>query len=176
MSRATQVLSIGVLALGTTSCGDPYAERQEPQPPPGEEPAPHLPRSKDWVRPDALARTPEDAARHAAELTTNWTGNTAGRRYAQLARITIGKARRSARESAARLATDSQLSAPGARGSGTAEVIATRSSDPRRRQLLVVTRETLRADGLHETRWRVTLATAERHRGGWALSRWEPQP
>ena len=178
MNRAlgSRALPLAVVALVTASCGDPYSEPPTPSPPQGEQPGRPLPRVKERVQSGALARTPEDAAGRAAELTTNWPRETAARRYAQLARITVGEARRSARESAARLLTDSQLAAPGARSSGTVEVIATRSPGARRRELVVVTREALMADGLREQRWRVTLATAERRPGGWVLSRWQPQP
>jgi hypothetical protein len=167
---------VAVLALAVAGCGDPYADSQKPAPPPGEQPASRLPDPTDRVAVQALAPTPEGAARRAAELATNWTGETAARNYAKLARVTVGAARRSARESAARLPTDSQLSAPGARSSGTVEAIATHSTGARRRQLVVVTRETLVADGVRDERWRVTLATAERRRGGWVIARWEPQP
>ncbi|HEX8086576.1 MAG TPA: hypothetical protein VF529_19975 [Solirubrobacteraceae bacterium] len=176
MSRTIALLLVAALAAG---CGDPYAQQQQPdrQPPPGEEPAHPLPKPRDRVRPEDLAPTPEDAARRAAELTTNWTGENAARTYAQLARISVGAARREALDTAARLPTDPQLSADGTRSTGTVEAITARPAvDRERRELIVVTRESLTADGLQEHRWRVTLATARRRDGGWALSRWEPQP
>jgi type IV secretory pathway VirB10-like protein len=176
MTRATAVL---LLALAAVGCGDPYAQpdhQPPPQPPPGEQPARKLPSRAEHVDPEELAATPEDAARRAAELTTNWTGGSAARQYRELARVTIGDARRQALEAAARLQTDPQLAAPGARSTATVEAVANRHPSDARRELLVVTRERVSADGLDETRWRVTLATAERRSGGWALSRWEPQP
>lgn len=175
MTRWTSI-PLAVLALVAASCGDPYSTRQEPQPSQGEQPAPSLPMRQERVPAAALAPTPEDAARRAADLTINWTGETAARNYARLARITIGAARRSAHESATRLPTDAQLSAPGARSTGVVEAIATRSATARRRDLVVVTHETLSTDGLREARWRVTLAAAERHGRGWVISRWDPQP
>jgi hypothetical protein len=176
MNRATAAL---LLPLVATGCGDPYAQRDQqprPQPPPGEQRAHKLPARHEHVDPDELAETPEDAARRAAQLTTNWTGETAARRYRELARMMTGEARRQALEAAARLLTDPQLTGPGARSTGTVEAIADRQSSHTRRELVVVTREHVTADGLDETGWRVTLATAERRSGGWALSRWEPQP
>lgn len=173
----TSVVLTATLALA--GCGDPYSQpdqRRDSQPPPGEQPAPAVPKPSERVDADALARTPEQAARRAAKLTTNWTGENAASKYAQLARITVGAARRDARDTAARLPTDPQLSAPGARSTGTVESIESRASERGRRELVVVTRETVIADGLREKRWRVTLVTAQRVDAGWVLSRWEPQP
>ena len=176
MTRLLPLTVVLATAAAATGCGDPYADPRQPRPPQGEQPAQPVARPRQQVPSEALARTAEEAARRAAELTTNWTGETAARRYAQFARVSVGEARRSARESAARLPTDSQLAAPGARSSGTVEVIAPRSIGARRRELVVVTRETLVADGLRDERWRVTLATVKRWPGGWVLSRWQPQP
>jgi hypothetical protein len=175
IGRRALPLLLAALVIIPVGCGDPYAEPDaQPAPTPGEVPGSPLPKPAEKVK--DLAATPEQAARRAAELTTNWTGETAASHYADLARFTIGGARRAARESAARLPTDPQLSAPGARNSGTVEAIVPRTGRGRRRDLIVVTRETLTADGLRRQRWRVTLATAEQLRGGWVLSRWEPQP
>ena len=176
-TAASRALVVTLLALAIAGCGaDPYAEpEQQPQPPPGEQPSSPLPQQTDRVAREHLAPSPEEVARRAAELTTNWTGETAARRYAELARMSVGAARRDARASAARLPTDPQLA--DARSTGTVEAIASASPrDDRQRRLIVVTRETVVADGLREARWRVTLATAERRAGGWVLSRWEPQP
>ena len=174
MRRPTTAAAL-VAALALAGCGDPYADPERAnQPPPGEQPAPPLPKQADGVAPRHLAATPEEAARRAAELTTNWTGETAAARHAQFARITVGAARRDARESAARLPTDPQLGET--RSQGAVEAVATRETTKARRELVVVTHETLIGDGLNERRWRVTLATAEHRPGGWVLSRWEPQP
>ena len=165
-----------IALIAATGCGaDPYADQPpERRPPPGEQPAPRIPRHAEAVAPRALASTPEEAARRAAELTTNWTGETAARRYAELTRITVGAARRDARQSAARLPTDPQLA--GTRSTGTIEAIATRDTARGAHRLIVVTHETLSGDDLRERRWRITLATVERRAGGWVVSRWEPQP
>jgi hypothetical protein len=168
-----------VTALALAGCADPYDEpAREAQPtlPPGEEPAPPLPQRADDVAAQHLAATPAEAARRAAELTSNWTAETVARRYAELARMTVGPARRDARESAARLPTDNRLGASETRSTGTVEAVTTRAASARRHQLIVVTHETLVGDGLRDERWRVTLATVERRSGGWVLSRWEPQP
>lgn len=169
-------LLVFALVVSLTGCGpDPYADqRPDPKPPPGEQPAPPLPRHRDKGASHAPAATPAHAARRAAELTTNWTGETAAARYAELARITVGAARRDARQSAARLPTDPQL--VGTRSIGTVEAIVTRTTTGRGRHLMVVTHETLSGDGVRDRRWRVTLATVERRAGGWVVSRWEPQP
>ena len=178
LNRRHVAFAFLLAALALAGCGDPYAapKNSDVPPPPGEKPARAVPEQPDHVAREDVAATPEAAARQAAELTTNWTGETAARRYAAFARITVGAARIAARESAARLTTDAQLAAPGARSTGAVEAVATRSVAAARRELIVVTRETLTADGLREQRWRVTLATAERRRRGWVLSRWEPQP
>jgi hypothetical protein len=36
--------------------------------------------------------------------------------------------------------------------------------------------ETISADSIRQSRWRVTVAKAERRHDGWVVSRWEPQP
>lgn len=157
-----------LLALLATGCGaDPYTSAPVPRTVAGELPAPpvHEPRARSTSAP-----TPEAAARRAAELTTNWTGTTAAGNYRRLARLTTGHARRDAEAAAARLPTDPQLDSTQSEGSVKAIARTTRTD------LIVVTRETLTGDGLRQTRWRVTLARAERHGDGWLLSRWEPQP
>lgn len=172
-----RVVAIALLTTVLTGCGDPYAGRDDRAPalPEGEQPAHPLPRRDEAVPTRYLAPTPEEAARRAARLATNWTGATAARNYAELSRMTVGDARRSAREAASRLPADPQLGDSSTRSRGTVAAIAARSTAYGRRELIVVTHERLDGDGLHETRWRVTLATAVRRRGGWALSRWEPQ-
>lgn len=172
--RALVVFLLTMIVAG--GCGDPYAEQRQPTAPPGERPAGPLPQRVEQVPRRAPGSTPEHAARRAAELTMNWTGETAARNYAELARITVGSARATARESAARLPSDPQLSAPGAQSTGTVEAIVVRSAALRTRDLIVVTRESLISDGLRQNRWRITLATAERRTGGWVVSRWQPQP
>jgi hypothetical protein len=52
------------------------------------------PRPRERIPADAYSPTPEAAARRAAELAGNWTGETVADRYAHLARHTIGEARR----------------------------------------------------------------------------------
>jgi hypothetical protein len=178
MTRSRALILMG-LAVAVAGCGnDPYAQpdrSHDPEPPPGEQPAPPLPKPIERVSRPHLAPTPEQAARRAAELTTNWTGQTVVRQYAAFARLTVGEARRQARQSAARLPTDPQLAATGSRSTGTVEVVANRTGS-RARRLVIVTYEIVTADGLRDERWRVTLATAERRRDGWVISRWEPQP
>ena len=167
------------LALALSGCADPYGgpeHKRPPSPPPGEQPAPRLPRRAEHVDQRDLASTPEEAARRAAELTTNWTGRTVASRYAELARTSIGAARRDARQSAARLPTDGQLTSARTRSSGTVEAVAARSRGTREREFVVVTHEIVISDGLRDDRWRVTLATAELRIRGWVISRWEPQP
>jgi hypothetical protein len=172
--RARLALALAGTALA--GCADPYAPAHEPPerttPAPGELAAPPVRRAPETVARSALSRTPDAVARRAAELTTNWTGETVARRYAELAKFSVGEARRAAKRSAAQLPTDPQVTAPGARSTGTVQAIAHQTAT----RLIVVTRETLNADGLRETRWRVTLAEVRRQGARWALARWEPQP
>ena len=158
-----------LLALLAAGCGieDPYPHAPPPRTVLGEIPAPRVEQPQ---RPATPMRTAEAAARRAAELTTNWTGETAAANYRRLARLTTGQARRDAEAAAAQLPTDAQLDATQSEGSVHAITRTTR------RDLIVVTRETLTGTGLRQTRWRVTLARAERLGDGWLLSRWEPQP
>ena len=163
-----------LFTLLAAGCADPYAQTPPvPTTPPGELPAPPIPRP---VRePERLAPSPEAAVRRAVELTGNWTGATIARQHERFAAETTGQARRDAERTAAQATTDPQLTGPGAKAVAILHAVVSRGSGPQRR-LLVVTHETLRADGLTEARFRVYLAEAERHAGGWVLARWEPQP
>lgn len=171
----TTIVAVAVIAVAAASgCVDPYAgdRPRRAATVAGEVPAPPVARPVERL--GALPATPEAAARRAAELTTTWTSADAAGRYAELATFAIGAARRQAQEAAARLPTDPQLE--GSSSEGEIVAVITRFAGPRHSALVVVTRETLRAEGLVDRRWRVTLASAERRRGGWALARWEPQP
>lgn len=174
MTLRTTIVAAALIAASASGCVDPYAgdPQRRPATVAGEVPAPTVRQPAERL--SALPPTPEAAARRAAELTTTWTSADAARRYAELATFSTGAARRDAHDAAARLPTDAQLE--GSSSDGDIAAIITRSAGAHDRELLVVTRETLRADGLVDRRWRVTLASVERRRGGWALSRWEPQP
>lgn len=170
-----RLLTAAVIAAAAAAagCADPYTARAPEQAPvPGELPAPPVPAPDERL--GRLPKLPEAAVRRAVELTTTWTARTAADRYAELATFSTGEARRHAGEAATRLPTDPQLD--GTSSHGRVAAIVSRSASRHRRELLVVTREAVRADGLVERRWRVTLATVERRGSGWAISRWEPQP
>ena len=158
-------------AAAVTGCADPYANEPKPAVA-GEQPASKIERPRDQGEP---ARTPEAAARRAAELAGNWTGETVRDRYTALARATVDDARRNAEQVAAQAGTDPQLSAPGARSVAIVHAVAIRGVGPRRRAI-VVTHETLTADGLTDARWRVTVAVVRRQGDGWVVAKWEPQP
>ena len=158
-------------AAAVTGCADPYATEHKPAVA-GEQPAKRIERPRD--RGEA-ARTPEAAARRAAELAGNWNGETVRDRYTTLAKATVDNARRQAEQVAAQAGTDPQLSAPGARSVAIVHAVAIRGTGPRRRAI-VVTHETLTADGLTEARWRVTVAVVRRQGDGWVVAKWEPQP
>ena len=125
--------------------------------------------------PRALAPTPEVAVRRAVDLTANWTAETIARNHERFAAATIGAARRDAERVAAQAPTDRQLTTPGAKSIAILHAVVPRGGGPHRR-LLVVTHETLVADGLRQARFRVTLAEAQQVGKGWVLTRWEPQP
>lgn len=178
VARSATILLAAVAALLSVGCNDPYATAPKPgsqDPPPGELPAPPITAPEERVNPRRLAPTAHAAARHAADLVGNWTAETAAARYAQLAASSTGQARAAARTAAAQLSTDPQLTAPGASGSSTIEAIVSRGTGARRR-LIIVTRERVQTDGHTDSRWRITLAQAQRLPAGWALSKWEPQP
>ena len=173
--RSRAIVSAAVLAsVATAGCADPYAGDPPRQTTTvaGELPAPPVRRPAD--RFGTLPASPEAAARRAAELTTTWTGADAARRYAEFSKFATGAARRQAQEAAARLPTDPQLA--GVSSTGQVAAVVTRRAARTERDLLVVTRETVRGDGLVDRRWRVTLASVERRGAGWAISRWDPQP
>ncbi len=166
-------LAVAPAALG---CADPYTTQPKAATPsqvPGEQPAPAISRGEPG--PTRTFRSPQAAARHAARLTGTWTGETVADHYRQLARQTTGPARRMAAQAAAQLPTDPQLTAPGARSHTIIQAITTHPRGIRRDMLLVV-RERLHADGLIHDRLRVIKVTAQRHRDGWILSLSQPQP
>lgn len=164
-----------VLAATSVGCADPYAGDPSRQTATVAGEVPASPVRQPAERVGKLPATPEEAARRAAELTTTWTSRNAARRYAEFSTFTTRAARRQAQDAAARLPTDPGLA--GATSTGrVAAVVARRPSRRGERELLVVTHETVRVDGRVDRRWRVTLACAERRDGGWAISRWEPQP
>jgi len=80
-----------------------------------------------------------------------------------------------AEQAAAQLPTDPQLTAPGATSHTTIQAITTHPRGTRR-DLLLVVQERLHADGLTHDRLRVIKGTAQRHRDGWILTHWQPQP
>ena len=171
----SRVLAALVAAASSVGCADPYAggQSRDSDTVPGEVSAPPVRRPAE--RFGKLPASPEGAARRAAELTATWTSRDLARRYAELSTFATGTARRQAQDAAARLPTDPQL----ARTSSTGEVAAviTRHAGRNgRRELLVVTHETVRSDGLVDRRWRITLASVVRRESGWAITRWEPQP
>ena len=172
--RRALVLAALLAAATAAGCADPYGDDppREPTAVPGEVPAPPVRRPPERLGP--LPGSPETAARRAAALTTTWTSANAGRRYAEFATFATGAARRQAQAAAAQLPTDPQLDGATSEGKVAAVVATTDTED--RRKLLVVTHETIRADGLVDRRWRVTLASVERRDRGWVVSRWDPQP
>jgi hypothetical protein len=170
MTRAL-IASIVASTILLSGCADPYAgSGRAPADVPGEVrgtvPAPRR------DAPVRLRPTPDAVVRRAADLTTNWRSDTVAGRYAQLARISEGRARRDALDAAARLPTDPQLQSSRTRSTGHVVGVLRRGRD----RFVVVTHETMVADGLTTRRWRVTLATVRRKAGGYALAAWEPQP
>lgn len=169
----TRALAASVVAstILLSGCADPYAgSGRAPSGVPGEVrgtvPAPRR------DAPVELLPTPNAVVRRAADLTTNWRSDTVAGRYAQLARMSEGTARRDALDAAARLPTDPQLQSSRTRSTGRVVGVLRRGRD----RFVVVSRETLVTNGLTRRRWRVTLATVRRRAGGYALTTWEPQP
>jgi hypothetical protein len=164
-------------SLVLAGCADPYAERPRApnDPVAGEQPASPVRKPDESLAAEGLAHSPEGAVRQAVELSGNWTAETIGRNHERLAASTTGQARRDAQRTAAQATTDPQLTAPGAKSIAILHAVVPRAGGPNRR-LLVVTHETLTADGVRQTRFRVTLAEAQKLGDGWVLSRWEPQP
>ena len=172
MRRFVAISLVGMCSA-VIGCADPYGEA----PAPGQSVAGELPAPRVRTPAPSFAQLPptaEAAARRAAELTTTWTSHEAADGYAQLARFSVGEARRQAREAAARLPTDPQLQDTSS--SGRVAAIIDRGRRGRRRELLVVTNETVRAAALVERRWQITLVVAEQRRRGWVIARWQPQP
>ena len=179
----TRLATVAALAacIAVEGCADPYSSptasrpTAEPTPTvPGELPLPQPSRSDDTQPTGRLPATAGLAARRAADLAYTWTARTAAARQTRLAAISTGQARRDALQAAARLPTDPQLAAGQATSSGRLAAIALRPGRTTRSGLLV-THEQLKANGVHQDRWRVTLVTLIRLPQGWAVSRWSPQ-
>ncbi len=160
------------LHTAAAGCADPYTEPRPATPPSvaGELPAERVP--PEPVPTTKLAPGAEAAVRKAVELTGTWTADTIARQHERFAAASTGAARRDAQRTAAQATTDPHLSAPGARSSAVLQAAIPRAGG----RFLVVTHETLVADGLREARYRVTLAEAQKVRDGWVLRRWERQP
>lgn len=167
-------LAVAIAACGAAGCADPYADDDSPREGTvaGEVSARPVPRPTERL--GALPNSPEAAIRRAARLTTTWTSSNAARRYAAFATFAVGAARRQAQEAAARVPTDPQLDR--ASSDGHVAAVVTTAGTRQGREMLVVTRETVRTNGLVERSWRVTLASVEHRDGGWVVVRWEPQP
>lgn len=164
-----------LIPVALAGCADPYAEVPERPAAPiqGELPAPQVPQNEPV--PATLARSPEAAVRRAVELTGNWTAATIAGQHQRFAAASTGAARRDAQRIAAQATTDPQLRAPGTKSIAILHAVVPRGGGAHRR-LLLVTHETLIADGVRHARFRVTLAAAQQVGEGWVLSRWEPQP
>lgn len=162
-------------AIAAAGCADPYAtdpKEAPPKRPAGEEFSKPVKQAPDRA---IASATPEAAARRAAELAGNWTSATIAARHHEFARNSVGAARDQAQKIAASAVTDPALSKPGAKSIAIVHAATATGTGPRRR-VIVVTHETLVADGLRHARWRVTITEAVRHGDGWTISRWEPQP
>ncbi len=165
MIRRVALLVAPLLAFA--GCTDPYSQPRSGSVP-GEQPAKHP--VHDARASDAVP-TVSGLVRRAVDLSGNWRGDDVASRYARLARISVGEARRQARDAAARIPTDRMLSRSDSRSRVQLEGFVRK-----KRTLLIVTRETLTAEGTRSQRYRVTRATIRPGRGGWVLATWEPQP
>jgi hypothetical protein len=182
--RATAVL----LVLALAGCADPYThDRTSPRAPtrtvaaPGsdvEQPAPPakpLPQPLPSERPTTSARA---AARSFAWRWVNWDWQTAARQQRLLARRATGELARQLRGNAASARIDATLARdkPGSHGSVVAVQFKVRGG---RASGIVVTREQTLTDAhpnLGGRRYRVYLVRLTRHRNGWEVSAWTPQP
>ena len=175
------------VALTISGCQDPYASqsaRQPTQPTSGPATMP-----RDDVRPGPSAgpppaapqrpaRTPRLAARAFATRWANWDWRGAARQQRTLARLAVDELARRLRAHAASARIDATLARdkPGSRGTVTALQLKRAGS---RAAGIVVTREQTHTDGradLGGQRYRVYRIRLHRHRDGWGVSAWEPQP
>lgn len=181
------ILSVALAALGLGGCGpsNPYSgstptdtlEHGDPR-----QPAPERrgarPPLEHSVAPGGASSTPTAALQRYATLYVNWTAQTLVSNLRELASISIGGARASAREAAARTGRDDTLRRAGVTNSGTVVAIARRlgAEDD---AWIVVTSETTRGsgayDGLPRHTPHVTYATVARLHAGWVVKSWQPQ-
>jgi hypothetical protein len=130
------------------------------------------------LRPAAgAASSPPDAIARFAELYVNWDYRSLAAIQRRLAAMSIGEASAAQRRAAARTPADSELRHGRVANHGT--VVAIAPVRPARPDgWVVVTRETTTGARVYDElapAYHVALATVVRVRGGWAISRWEPQ-
>jgi len=130
------------------------------------------------VAPGGTSSTPTAALQRYATLYVNWTAQTLVRNLHELASISIGGARASALEAAARTGRDDTLRRAGVTNNGTVLAIAQRRGGDGN-AWVVVTSETTRGsgayDGLPLHTPHVTYATVARLNAGWVVKSWQPQ-
>lgn len=183
-ARTRAVTPAMLAALLTAGCGinDPLDDLQQPDRAveighPNEVPSP-VPSDPTAIRqPTAAAPTPVEAVQRFADRYINWNHRTLADVQQQLAGLAIGEAAATQRRAAARTPADSELRRGRVANHGQViGIVPTRP--PRTGDYVVVTRETTTGARVYDElppAYHVTLATVVRVRGGWVVSRWEPQ-
>lgn len=123
------------------------------------------------------ASTPVEAVERFADRYINWNHRTLAEVQRQLAQMSIGEASATQKRAATRTPADSELRRGRVANHGQLIGIAP-ARPPRTGDFVVVTRETTTGARVYDElppAYHVTLATVSRVRGGWAISRWEPQ-
>lgn len=175
------------VALTISGCQDPYASQTARQPAqtttdpatmPGDDVRPGPAAGPPPAAPHRPARTPRLAARAFATRWANWGWRNVVRQQRTLARLAVGELARQLRANAASARIDATLARdkPGSRGTVAALQLARAGS---RAAGIVVTQEQTYTDGradLGGQRYRVYRIRLHRHRDGWGVSAWEPQP
>lgn len=175
---AVSVLSLAALLAG---CTNPDAERTQDSPSPSSpqnpgEPAAPAPASAQAQRPAAVQATAERALSAFAQLYVNWNYRTLSERQGTLARISVGPARLSERQAAARSASDSTLKRGHIYNSGQVVSIARERRSPG--WWVIVTRERTGGGAQYAglpTAYHVTRARLAAVGGGYAVEQWLPQ-
>ena len=184
---ATRKLSVLItIARVISGCQDPYASQNTRQPAqstkPATTPGDHVRPGPPAGPPPAAAQRPSPsprlAARAFATRWANWDWRNAARQQRTLARLANGELARRLHSNAESARIDATLARdkPGSRGTVATTNLKTTGS---RATGIVVTREQTYTDGradLGGQRYRVYRIRLHRHRDGWGVSAWEPQP
>ncbi|HEX4188580.1 MAG TPA: hypothetical protein VHY83_11835 [Solirubrobacteraceae bacterium] len=183
MSRQQRTaLAVCLAALALTGCANPDAPTATDQDPHSRgpanagEPAPPPAPSPSSQAPAAVQPTPHGALAAFAARYVNWSYRTLARDQQTLAAISVGAAKLTEQQAAARSQADSTIARSRVQNRG--EVISIAGDEASSKQWVIVTREQTGGSSEYEglgASYHVTLAALAAVPGGYAVSQWSPQ-